>query len=170
MKDPEDKKGAIPEKKSGVTPGDKERERYGREGPGTITEVAPDAQRAGGPIKEMAPDVGRVRPEVAPDVRGRPIQEMAPDVGRGIHPEVAPDLGRGGIHPEVAPELGGHSGSVHLMYAPTIQDAIARGDLARMREVARQAEQQLATAGDLRTSLEILKIEIARLEHKQTRK
>jgi hypothetical protein len=157
LKEPDEKKANRPhDKKPGVTPGDKEHERA-REGPGTITEVAPEARRSGGPIKEVAPDVGKVRPEVAPDVRsGRPgpIQEMAPDVGRGIHPEIAPDV------------LSGHRGTAQLLYGPTIYDAIAHGDLHKMRDVVRQAEQQLATMGDLRAALEVLKIEIAKLERK----
>lgn len=158
MKDPEEKKGHKPEEKPGVTPGGKERESYRPEGPGTIVEVAPDARRSGGPIKEMAPDVSRVRPEIAPDVRsGKPIQEMAPHVS-GVRPEVAPDVRSGRSGP-----------IIHPMYAVTIQKTIAEGDLQQMRDVASEAEQQLNSWGDLRTSLEILKVEIAKLERKQTK-
>lgn len=173
MKDPEEKKGKTPESKPGVTPGEKqgkettsshrphpevapEQERSKREGPGTITEVAPEAHRQG-PIKEMAPDVHKVHPEVAPTVGHRgpgPIQEMAPEVGRGIRPEIAP-------------ELGSRHGTVHVMYAPTIHDAVVGGDLQHMKAVAREAERQLNEWGDLRAALEVLKIEIARLEHGQ---
>lgn len=184
MKDPEEKK-RKPGSKPGVTPGDKEKkaERI-HEPPGTITEVAPETKQRIGPIKEMAPDVGKVRPEVAPDVRfsqpGGPIQEMAPDAGK-IRPEVAPDVRIGrpggpiqemapetrGVHTEVAPDVSSRRGQPNLMYAPTIHGAIAEGNLSRMREVAKQAEQQLQNYGDLRSALEILKVEIAKLEHKK---
>lgn len=175
MKEPEDKKEKAPESKPGVTPGKKndkaadavrrphpevapEQERYIPEKPGTITEVAPETRHSG-PIKEMAPDVSKIRPEVAPDLklsRPGPIQEMAPDVGPHIHPEVAPEV------------AGAHPGQpVSLLYGPVIHGAIAEGNLARMRTVAQQAEQQLNQWGDLRTALEVLKVEIARLEYKQ---
>ena len=51
-------------------------------------------------------------------------------------------------------------------YGPPIQEAIAKGDLARMRQLATEAEQHLAQAGDVRGALEYLKIEIAKLEQK----
>jgi Domain of unknown function (DUF1843) len=51
-------------------------------------------------------------------------------------------------------------------YGPPIQQAIAKGDLARMKQLAVEAEQHLAQAGDVRSSLEVLKIEIAKLEQK----
>jgi len=155
MKKPEDKKGE-PQAKPGVTPGQKEKRVEGGRDPGTITEVAPEAVRRGiGPIKEMAPNVGKIRPEVAPDLRVRrpgPIQEMAPEPGRGIHPEIAPEIGRG---------------SVHILYAATIHGAIAEGNLSEMRGLLTRAEHQLSQWGDLRSTLEILKVEIAKLEHKQ---
>ena len=107
----------------------------------------------------MAPDVGKIRPEVAPDLSrgGGPIKEMAPELGRGIHPEVAPEV--------KAPHT-----TMHLLYGPTIHDAVASGNLARMKEVAKEADRQLSQSGDLRTSLEILKVEIAKLEYKQGNK
>jgi hypothetical protein len=52
-------------------------------------------------------------------------------------------------------------------YGTAIQQAIARGDLAEMKRVAREAEQFLAAHGDLRASLEALKIEIYKLEYRQ---
>lgn len=51
-------------------------------------------------------------------------------------------------------------------YGPAIQEAIAKGDLAKMKQLAAEAEQQLQQAGDVRSALEHLKIEIARHEHK----
>ena len=51
-------------------------------------------------------------------------------------------------------------------YGPPIQEAIAKGDLAQMKQVAAQAEQHLQQAGDVRAALEYLKIEIAKHEHK----
>jgi hypothetical protein len=93
---------------------------------------------------------------------------MAPDVGK-VRPEIAPELGRG-IHPEVAPEVKAPHSTLHLLYGPTIHDAVASGNLLRMKEVAREADRQLGQWGDLRTSLEILKVEIAKLEYKQGNK
>ena len=52
-------------------------------------------------------------------------------------------------------------------YGPPIQDAIAKGDLAKMKQLAAEAEQHLQRAGDLRAAHEALKIEIAKHEHKK---
>jgi hypothetical protein len=49
-------------------------------------------------------------------------------------------------------------------YGPAIQDAVASGDLAKMKAVARQAERFVAEFGDIPASLEALKLEIAKLE------
>ncbi len=53
-----------------------------------------------------------------------------------------------------------------LLYGPPIQEAIVKGDLPRMKQLAAEAEKFLKEAGDVRAALEHLKIEIARLEHK----
>lgn len=52
-------------------------------------------------------------------------------------------------------------------YGPPIHEAIAKGDLARMKQLASEAEQHLQEAGDVSAALEYLKIEIAKLEHKK---
>jgi hypothetical protein len=52
-------------------------------------------------------------------------------------------------------------------YGPPIQEAIAKGDLAAMKQVAADAERHLQQVGDVRTALEYLKIEIAKHEHKK---
>ena len=49
-----------------------------------------------------------------------------------------------------------------VLYGPPIQDAIAKGDLARMKQLAAQAEEHLKEVGDVRAALEYLKIEIAK--------
>lgn len=54
-----------------------------------------------------------------------------------------------------------------LLYGVTIQRAIAGGDLEEMRKVAKQAEEHLREWGDVRSALENLKIEIAKLEHRR---
>jgi hypothetical protein len=51
-------------------------------------------------------------------------------------------------------------------YGPPIQQAIASGDLAHMKQVAAAAEQHLQQVGDVRSALAYLKIEIAKLSHK----
>ena len=51
-------------------------------------------------------------------------------------------------------------------YGPPIQEAIAKGDLAQMKQVAAAAEQHLQQVGDVRSALAYLKIEIAKHEHK----
>jgi hypothetical protein len=51
-------------------------------------------------------------------------------------------------------------------YGPPIQEAIAKGDLAQMKQVAAAAEQHLQQVGDVRAALEYLKIEIAKHSHK----
>ena len=51
-------------------------------------------------------------------------------------------------------------------YGPPIQEAIAKGDLARMKQLATEAEAHLQEVGDVPAALEYLRIEIAKLEHK----
>jgi len=49
-------------------------------------------------------------------------------------------------------------------YGVAIHQAIATGDLARMREMAQHAQNWIAEHGDLSAALETLKAEIARHE------
>ncbi|ROM94449.1 DUF1842 domain-containing protein [Pseudomonas brassicacearum] len=52
----------------------------------------------------------------------------------------------------------------HPLYAVAVQQAQASGDLAQLKAVVSQGEQQLASSGALRSALEQLQAEIARLE------
>ena len=52
-------------------------------------------------------------------------------------------------------------------YGTAIQQAVARGDLAEMKRVLRQGEEFLAVYGDIRAALEVLRIEIHKLERRQ---
>ncbi len=58
--------------------------------------------------------------------------------------------------------MNGHA----VWYGPAIQEAALSGDVGKMREVATQVEEYLAEAGDLPAALELLKLEIAKLEGK----
>jgi ATP/maltotriose-dependent transcriptional regulator MalT len=49
-------------------------------------------------------------------------------------------------------------------YGPAIHEAIASGEVDRMRETLRQAEQHLAEHGNVSAAVEALKAEIARCE------
>jgi Domain of unknown function (DUF1843) len=49
-------------------------------------------------------------------------------------------------------------------YGIAIQQAVASGQLRRMKAAAKQAETFLARYGDISAALEALKVEIARLE------
>jgi len=49
-----------------------------------------------------------------------------------------------------------------LLYGPPIQEAIATGDLTRMRQLASEAEAHLKEVGDVRAALAYLKVEIAK--------
>jgi Domain of unknown function (DUF1843) len=51
-------------------------------------------------------------------------------------------------------------------YGVAIHRAIAQGDLARMKQVAKDAEAYLREVGDLPSALTLLKIEIAKAEKK----
>ena len=51
-----------------------------------------------------------------------------------------------------------------VLYGPPIQEAIAKGDLARMKQLVTEAEEHLKQAGDVRAALEYLKIEIAKAQ------
>ena len=52
-------------------------------------------------------------------------------------------------------------------YGVAIQQAIAASDLAQMKRVAREAEEHLKETGNVAAALEVLKIEIAKLEARQ---
>ena len=52
-------------------------------------------------------------------------------------------------------------------YGVTIQQAIAQGDLTRMRKVAKEAEEYLGRVGNLPALLAVLKIEIAKADKKE---
>lgn len=54
-----------------------------------------------------------------------------------------------------------------VLYGVPIQEAIAKGDLPRMKELAAEAEAHLKQVGDVRAALEVLKIEIAKASHKK---
>ncbi len=49
-----------------------------------------------------------------------------------------------------------------MLYGPAMTEAIAGGDLAKMKEVAAAAEKHLADHGDIPRLLQLLKIEIAK--------
>jgi len=49
-------------------------------------------------------------------------------------------------------------------YGVAIHQALASGDLQRMKQAAQQAETYLQEHGDMRVALEALKLEIAKLE------
>lgn len=51
-------------------------------------------------------------------------------------------------------------------YGVAIHQALASGDLQRMKQAAQQAETYLQEHGDMRVALEALKLEIAKLERK----
>lgn len=52
-------------------------------------------------------------------------------------------------------------------YGVAIQEVILRGNLAEMKQVVVDAEKYLSDSGDIRSSLELLQIEIAKLERKR---
>ena len=52
-------------------------------------------------------------------------------------------------------------------YGVAIQQAIASGDLNQMKQVVKQAEAYLQEHGDIRSALEVLKVEIAKHESKK---
>lgn len=52
------------------------------------------------------------------------------------------------------------------LYGVTIHKCIAGGNLDEMKKLAKQAEEHLHEYGDVRSALEALKVEIAKLEHK----
>ena len=53
-----------------------------------------------------------------------------------------------------------------LLYGVTIHNVAASGDLAKMKELAVEAEEHLKQHGNVSAALEALKIEIAKMEHK----
>ena len=57
-----------------------------------------------------------------------------------------------------------YNGGIRPLYAVGVRDAIATGDLDKMREVAKQAEEHLSETGNVSAALELLKVEIAKAE------
>lgn len=51
-----------------------------------------------------------------------------------------------------------------LPYGVAIQEAVASGDLERMKSVAREVESYLREQGNVPAALEALKLEISRLQ------
>ena len=54
------------------------------------------------------------------------------------------------------------------LYAVAIHEACGKGDLPRMKELVRQAEEHIREWGNIPAALEALKIEVAKLEAKQS--
>jgi hypothetical protein len=55
-------------------------------------------------------------------------------------------------------------GTSIVPYGPPIHAAVAKGDLAEMKQLAAQTESYLAQSGDVSAALELLRAEIAKLE------
>jgi Domain of unknown function (DUF1843) len=51
-------------------------------------------------------------------------------------------------------------------YGPSIQQAVAKGDVEEMRAVAGQVEEHLAETGNVAAALEALRVEIAKAERR----
>jgi Domain of unknown function (DUF1843) len=66
-----------------------------------------------------------------------------------------------GQHPSSPPHTGPRP-----LYAVSIQNCIAQGDLAKMKTLVVEAEKHLADHGDVSAALEVLKTEVAKLENK----
>ena len=60
-----------------------------------------------------------------------------------------------------------YDSTIRPLYGVVIHDAIASGDINRMKQVAQEAEQYLQQAGDVPSALQALKIEIAKAAHKK---
>ncbi|SMF50005.1 protein of unknown function [Azospirillum oryzae] len=56
------------------------------------------------------------------------------------------------------------TGSNRVLYGGAMTEAIASGDLSKMKEVAAAAETHLAQHGDVGSMLQMLKVEIAKAE------
>jgi len=54
-----------------------------------------------------------------------------------------------------------------VLYGVPIQQAIASGDLSRMKKIAAEAEAYLQEHGDVWAALEALKAEIAKAEYRK---
>ena len=52
-------------------------------------------------------------------------------------------------------------------YGPAIQQAVASGDVRSMKALAKASEKYLSEHGDVSAALELLKVEIAKLEAKK---
>ncbi|NER37668.1 MAG: DUF1843 domain-containing protein [Oscillatoria sp. SIO1A7] len=53
---------------------------------------------------------------------------------------------------------------MRVLYGVSIHEAAASGDLERMKAMVQQAEEWLRETGDVAAALEVLKLEIAKLE------
>ena len=55
-------------------------------------------------------------------------------------------------------------------YGPSIHAAIAQGDLRKMKDLVPVTEAAIQQSGNLAASLELLKVEIAKLEYARKKK
>ncbi|AWB08785.1 DUF1843 domain-containing protein (plasmid) [Azospirillum humicireducens] len=55
---------------------------------------------------------------------------------------------------------------IRMLYGGAMTEAIASGDLSKMKEAAAAAETHVAAHGDVASMLETLKVEIAKAEAK----
>lgn len=55
---------------------------------------------------------------------------------------------------------------IRMLYGGAMTEAIASGDLSRMKDAAAAAETHVAEHGDVASMLEMLKVEIAKAETK----
>lgn len=55
---------------------------------------------------------------------------------------------------------------IRMLYGGAMTEAIVSGDLSKMKEAAAAAEQHLAEHGDVASTLEMLKVEMAKAEAK----
>jgi len=85
------------------------------------------------------------------------------------HGDVAGSLAALKIEIAKAEAKAGGQAALHPVppYGPAIQQAIAGGDLARMKETAASAQAFLAQSGNVGAALEALRVEIAKLEAKK---
>lgn len=69
-----------------------------------------------------------------------------------------------GSQPVAAATKGAPRPTAAMPYGPSIQQAVASGEVVRMQQVAASTAEWLAEHGDLSASVEMLRIEIAKLE------
>ncbi|WP_437949534.1 DUF1842 domain-containing protein [Sorangium sp. So ce296] len=110
------------------------------------------------------PPGGGIGPVLQPNFELRMVLDKGWQGGTASYSFVEASGRRVEIEKAVVTSAGQRGGPIHTLYGPAMQEAAASGDLARMKQLAAQAEQHLSQSAEIQSALAALKAEIGRSE------